>query len=1176
MNSTAPLATVGTAVIWLCTLDLTIETMRSGSRLRWWVAAKAIASLAVFLSLLAVSAWTGAGPGAGLAAFGQSGDRLLAALVAAGTAFAGLALVRARRLPSAARWGLGALAAYGTCAFVLAAVDLTPIPALLSGRSLFQRLPVMLQGAFLGGLVVLPLGALASFISSGLIRPREGSSRADAARLVAIVTSVATVAAGIPLPAKLGGGSPGMIVSRWAGQDDAGQAGPQRTPAEMDRALTNSLRAVEDGDRDAARDRWDPAWVASRLGRDPQRVFEWVRGNTAWIPYRGVLRGPVGVLMDRRGNGLDRALLLAALMRESNRQVRLAHGQLSRDRASKLVPALTIGRIRLYQPTGGQRRDELRAVAAKYQLDEPSIRSTLARQADERIAAVARLQAELPKQVERLAAAVGPRQRDSNRAALGAMVDALTDHWWVQVREGSAWRDFDLLGTPDGTPVVAVSETREFDGLPPDLLHEVVVRVVAEQWSSGSLTERVALERALQPAKLIGVPVHLQLSPRGWPKQFPPAGMDARQGLRAFALEQHEWVPALGIGGETVTQSAIRDSGDLGRAGGEDPMAPTGRETGGAAGGVADLFKSAPSEPGPTPPAPSGRLTAVWIEYEIRAPGEQPEKIRRQVFDAIGPSARAARPVAEPKLDQAGQVARSLAMMMDTEILPLGCRIAPQFVTHLASQGLLANREVLATMSRANTADDFAKAQDIAKRLAPMPTPLYDLALTRFDWSRFGAFLYLDRPNILTRHLFLAPRSNGFVLQRATDIVAHELGVDWIAGDGFNIRLEQGVVDTNAEALLASNRPDASSAAWAFQTGGEWVTLTSRGDTRLDSLRLGDDVRARIAADLSAGLVVVAPKEPVKVGDREFIGWWRVDPATGDALGMGSTGWGQSMPEWAFLVLAGAAVSFLFAYLLCRMTEDSNDVMAACDPALRGPRLTALDLFVTPVQAAGTACWKDGLVAFFLGGILAGLGASMGAGANEPGAGPGEPGGDPFADTQPDLGATQPDLGNTMPGGARGGTGAGAGGGSGGAGGTPPAGAGGQSGGSSGGAGNNPEWEAAREGAERRYWDALERDDQDGIYEAIRDMIRTHPDVSPDFKSQLAPPGTGRGTWVSKTGGSPKPEENIWRVVPSPGSPRDTVVSPPPCPQPDCGMSPLAKSVGGLGGVVDTITQVKK
>ena len=112
------------------------------------------------------------------------------------------------------------------------------------------------------------------------------------------------------------------------------------TPEEQRVMLDSSLRAIEDGIRDATRDRWDPEYVVEQVGRNPDSLFRWVQENTSWIPYRGVLRGPTGVLMDRQGNSLDRALLLADLLKRAGHSVRLARTEISIERAEAVLPAL--------------------------------------------------------------------------------------------------------------------------------------------------------------------------------------------------------------------------------------------------------------------------------------------------------------------------------------------------------------------------------------------------------------------------------------------------------------------------------------------------------------------------------------------------------------------------------------------------------------------------------------------------------------------------------------------------------------------------------------------------------------------------------------------------------------------------------------------------------------------
>src|SRR2546423_806008 len=74
---------------------------------------------------------------------------------------------------------------------------------------------------------------------------------------------------------------------------------------------------------------FDAGAVVEQVGKDPQALAKWVGDNTRWVPYRGMLRGPRGVLMDGVGNALDRSLLLAELLRIAQVNVRLAHATLS-------------------------------------------------------------------------------------------------------------------------------------------------------------------------------------------------------------------------------------------------------------------------------------------------------------------------------------------------------------------------------------------------------------------------------------------------------------------------------------------------------------------------------------------------------------------------------------------------------------------------------------------------------------------------------------------------------------------------------------------------------------------------------------------------------------------------------------------------------------------------------
>ena len=1228
-------------VLYALLLDIAIETFWSGSPVRWWVVAVAVvylalcgfirwreakvpeklrpvagptASLLVILGLLAVTAWLPAGLTEGVRVLRQPTAVVLATLVAAGVALSAIALATWNTLPRGVRIGFGVIAAYGVLAFAGGAITGTSLPALLAGRSVWERLPMVLQGAFIGGLIILPIGLIAMVVRAGLRRTSEASLQTEISKGAAMAASLAIVLAGMPL--RSGGSRQSTPTENVATTLGIDPNTPKLSPAALNAALANSFKAIEDGERDAARDRWDPAYVAADLGSDPQRIFSWIQGNTFLIPYRGLLRGPTGVLMDRVGNSFDRAALLAVVLRQANRTVRLAHGSLSQGQASDVLRGSSIARygspaLVMEPPVG-----DMAAVARQYELDPALIGRTLSAQLDSRTQKRTLLLQRIPDQTQRLVKAIGQQPRAPVESAANRVIEALQDHWWVQSLESGGWQDLDLLSPSPGVALTDVRETIELDNIPQELRHQIVVRVIAERWADGAITEQTALEHALLPSQHIGKPIVLRFAPEKPLKNFTSPNTTPEAGLRAAALEQHEWTPVLVIGRDPVARWVIRETGELAEG---KPATPS------PADAMTSLSKRFEDALGPSVPAEpthkperAGILTSVSLEYEVRVPGETPRKIRRMVFDLIGPAARAARPLAAPQLDEADRLARSLALMMETDVLPVVCRFAPEFVTHLGAQSVLANRELLSAVVRGDFTDDFSAAQQVSDKLVPIPTPLYALAVARFEWSRFDREIYIDRPNILTMHRFIAPASPGFKLVRATDIVANEIGVDVTAENPFAIRLEQGVLDTNAETILASNSADALNTATAFTNSADWLMLTAPRDRQIERLQHSNDVRQRIADDLAAGYLVVAPSSPVAAESARFAGWWRIDPATGHTLGMGDTGWGQEFVEYLITaipaMIIGAGLGFLFEYLLCRIfMSGSAPVARGCDPAISEGHFALADFFVAPLHAAGSECLSSAIVAALLGGLMGGLGGLGGGGSRGGGARGG--GGNP-----PDLGKTAPDLGDTLPQTPFANTQPGAGGG-----GKPPMppGGGGNPGPGPGG-GGPPEYppDVQREIAAWNKWKQSDGPDKAKYFNewinALRESLKAANPDHPYFKDPIpypegpwgkpgwSPPGQGGGSPPTGPGGTqiipPATSPNAptlpgtgpggTQIIPpatSPNAPTlpgtgpggTQIIPPGPtaptqkiiCPGPGCPPSPYEKTQTGLGGVLNALGQ---
>lgn len=702
-----------------------------------------------------------------------------------------------------------------------------------------------------------------------------------------------------------------MMVLAWSGGVHAAESQAAGGTAESAQRVEKCFTAIEAVKGDIPRETFDVSAIVQRAGNSPQALLDWVRDQTVWTPYLGSLRGPLGVLMDRRGNGLDRAMLLAELLRTAGKTARLAHSSRSDADVDQLRKSLASNPQAMPATRPENGRSLVDTVMQKYiepfGLDVAAMR----RGAEDLLTRSERTTEEIAgrtvNQSKVLAGMIGDTQAQSNTADAGRLGDALRDHWWVQVQEGGNWVNLDPDGQEDAS---ALSPADTIDWQPKDghwpidaaMRHEIEVRLVIEGWSAGKLAEQTVLRQMLVPSELIGQYISLLHMPKSWPTDLNLAAeADPTAKVKTLTLAEHEWMPVLRVGSQAFYEGSFTDTAAVNPKADLGLFKSTGKSAGGAAGAAADLLGGA-SEP----PQDNGILTAEWIEYEIRTPGQPPQHIRRQVFDLIGPAARLSQQaVAEPKVDDPARLKRGLALIGQTEILPLVCRLSPDFVNELTAQRALAMRGPVVKLSGAAETPAIQEAGDSLSNLAPVPGPLYDLALARGVLSSHQNETYLDRPNILSLHQFLHVGSQGDVkFVHAIDIVSNEIGVQPTvnANKVRQVRLAQGVLDTAAETLLLDQSLRTASASDLLASHGDadqWLVVRNSEDSQWRQAQVSPDLRARVDAELAKGYAVVLPRQMPAGEDDLTSVWWRIDPGTGQTLGMNGYGWGAAMVEYA-------------------------------------------------------------------------------------------------------------------------------------------------------------------------------------------------------------------------------------------------------------------------------------
>lgn len=649
------------------------------------------------------------------------------------------------------------------------------------------------------------------------------------------------------------------------------------------------------------RTEFDPAALAVELGTDPQAHFEWVRDRTWWAPYRGLLRGAKGVMLDRVGSNVDRAVLLGDLLRHAGHTVRLAHAELPEERARELLaqvrPIPDERRAPVGWKPGSPERDQATDAIV------PGFEETLQQRIgeSERLAdaagALVRAQAEQLTAMVREVGLGGREEED--RAAIAAM----RDHWWVELEAGDQWIAMDVL-LPDAKPGGSVAAaagrrawmpTDDLPAIPEEEWHAVQIRVVVERYEAGETTESTPLETTLRPAVVFDRPVTLRHMPIPWPDELPPWETDPNA-LGNAAVNVKVWVPVLQVGDELVAQSGISESGDLVAS----PFASGGAisDTGGGGlmGGMDMALGGGESA--------SSHMSAEWIDYEIRVPGEPPQRLRRSVFDLLGPVRRAENAVGFDASTNELLVQRYEALLSSMDILLQPSGFTEEFVIHLMTAGVVANAEALRDLARQR---DPARAKSLAFDILDRIDvwgPLPDLVLWRSALDNSPADGFVDRPNVLNYRVTQpVVAGSGVALRELIDIASNPTGVRRGAHRSpFEVRVRQGVADTVAEILaLGSGLQGVENTASVFALAGagpDSSVLIGPGDAAtVRGLGWPADAAARLAQNVDDGFMAVALKQPVTLAERKRLGWWRIDPTSGETIGVMDTGFHASLTE---------------------------------------------------------------------------------------------------------------------------------------------------------------------------------------------------------------------------------------------------------------------------------------
>jgi hypothetical protein len=945
-------------VLYLAIADAAVETFLRDSPLRWWIAGaaalylalcvavwrlmpklwrrlnwanQAAISLLVLLALMSATAWMPGGLEQGLNLVGQPTSIVLAIVSAVVVALSGIFLARLQFVPLAGKIVAGLLALYAVAAFLLAANAGTPYPSLFHGASQWTRLPFWMQGATVGGLFLVPLALLLEIVT-GLRQFTRDRISDFAFRVVALGMSLVITIAAVRIPADTAMGSAGgsdsdaIETPPWLSKSSneklpQGEAGYKLVSDRLNRMYA----ALDVVNSKIDRSLFEIDALADRLGSDPAAIFHFVRDEIRYEPYVGVLRGPLGTLLCRAGNSLDRSLLLAALLQKAGLTSQIASGNLNSQQAQTLVN-------RLFEPV----KPVPPAIPSIAEL-APEISRAIGVDQAKLLQVSDEIQQYGQKQKKQLMDYVDSESKYLSDLLSKAGVDAgvitpndqlvaeASQHYWVQYQNSNGqWIDLDSSFTEGepGKTNAQVTNTFAPDSIPEELYHHLRVRLTlrvaqVNDGNDGETTDTVLLDQELRVAEQQGKDIVLANVPD------PMADFMKATGTLADALAATKgFQTVLQVGDKATTGKYFDLNGKLTQRLTGAPEAEVANNAGGIGGALGALGGGSNDALGGAQQMSASRIVGEWVEYKLTSPGPSGAAPKEHTYhrDIIAPvtatswSGRNAERLQLLPTHLTGKALRP-RLMWSAELLAMSGTPIPDYAGYLALGALKAARPILdasarlvsglqvdpATFSRQST----ASIRGLLLAEGSMHPPA--------EGSSTATRGYFARPGLIAYETRITDADRG-VLTEGYDIVAlppRAVSNPTASASGTRVQaatieLQRGVLATRLEWSLMSspasgersvtNTTEIFAAAQKQGVPVHVLGSTGAGVSDLSNLSVPDSVKAELAGELAAGGTVIVPVREVMIAGRPQIGWWRWG-TSGELIGIMPGERGQGMTE---------------------------------------------------------------------------------------------------------------------------------------------------------------------------------------------------------------------------------------------------------------------------------------
>ncbi len=680
---------------------------------------------------------------------------------------------------------------------------------------------------------------------------------------------------------------------------------------------------------------------------EPETIVNWVRENIYFEQYPGLLRGAQGTLMSRAGNALDQAVLLATLLRDAGYEVQIKQGQLSEAQAKDLLANMASSN-QIETPIGDLEQIEkiLTQIAELGAVPEQNIEQAIEELGGKSFSNELNPLTEKAKSESQILLQIldDANVELSDSLEQGFVVEA-QDYFWLEYRldPSEDWQEVHSA-FKEGTPKNLEATNTFTETIPETLQHRLRFQVLIEQKQGDELIVESLTPAWEKPiANLNGVA--LTYSNVANTLQ----NVSSTEGLMNALEETSYFLPMLN--GELFEGTHLFDS--KGRLLDSAIAAEN-------VGGVAELFQTLGDtfgdafsalnflgEPGEEQNEEALTLTGQWLEYTLITPNGQEKTYRRTVLDRIGNTQRA---LGNSTItDELSDFEVTQVLSQHYTFMIAAGKYNDNYVLDRVLERFINYKPILVgLMAKAHKQEVvFQDDMQNVDRAWLGHLQLYQA----FDAGSLSTNTYRAEPSLISFKQGLVDPSN------------IQLDVINNARRSFTMNNTESLVETGVwESYVESQAialSDVISTTTVFeQARAENIplkTILPNNIEVLSNLALSEDTKYYIKQDLNEGFVVIVP-ETMPEGSLAGA-WWRINPETGETLGM-LDGLGGAFTEYAALWKATAAV------LLGLITFVHCEGLAASLGKAQSKLMTCIGLSVTVTLAPYSVAL--GLIAAFI------------------------------------------------------------------------------------------------------------------------------------------------------------------------------------------------------------------